>query len=358
MNNNKKNIFLIFMAAMLAAGCSANNKALVKDEQKTVAEAPQKLMTAIPASATKGAMVNAVAAIVNDDVITIFQIRKEAAPLIREAEKKGALDEKGKSQIRQTVFDRLIEKRLVEQKIKELKITVSEEDIRQAIDDVKRQNNMKSQDILVSALANQGVSFEQYRDQLREQIERLKLVSMEVRSKILVAESEVREHYEANKENFREDEAFRARHIFFRATEKSAPEDVKRVMTTSLMVLAEAKGGKDFIELAKLYSEDPAAKNDGGDLGLFKKGEMLPELEKVIAGMKPGDISELVYTPSGFHIVKLEERRPGKPKPFESIKSELEEAVYKKKSDDRFSQWAKDLRSKATIDIKDIKHLL
>src|SRR6185369_16641047 len=139
-------------------------------------------------------VINAIAAIVNDDIITLYDVNREAQLAIREAEKKSALDDAARSQIRSTVLDRLVDKKLVEQKIKELNIKVSEEEIRQAIEDVKKQNNM-TQEALVSALANQGLSFDQYRVQLQEQLEKLKLVSMEVRSKIQVGESEMNDYY-------------------------------------------------------------------------------------------------------------------------------------------------------------------
>jgi peptidyl-prolyl cis-trans isomerase SurA len=217
---------------------------------------------------------------------------------------------------------------------------------------------MASQEVLVSALASQGLTFEQYRNQLQEQIEKLRLVSIEVRAKIHVSETEMREYYEANRAKYSEEESFRARHIFFRTNEKAPADDIKKTMTTALMVLAEAKSGKDFAELAKSYSEDPAARKDGGALGTFKKGDMMPELESSILSMKPGEVSELVSTPSGFHIIKLEERTTGKMKPFESVKAEIEDTLYRKKSEERFSQWAKDLRSKASIEMKDLSGIL
>ncbi len=302
-------------------------------------------------------LINAIAAVVNDEIITLYEVDREAQSTIREAEKKSALDDAARSQIRSTVLDRLVDKKLVEQKIRELNIKVSEEEIRQAIDDVKKQNNL-TQEALVSALANQGLSFDQYRVQLQEQLEKLKLVSMEVRSKIQVGETEMQEYYEANRAKYTEDDTFRARHIFFRTSEKAPAEEIKRTMTTALMVPAEAKGGKDFIELAKTYSEDPAARKDGGALGPFKKGEMLPEMEQAVMALKPGEVSELVYTSAGFHIIKLEEKISGKLKPFDSVKAEIEETIYRKKSEERFSQWAKEIRSKASIEIKDLKGLL
>ncbi|MGD0586918.1 MAG: peptidylprolyl isomerase [Oryzomonas sp.] len=311
----------------------------------------------LPAGA-QARLVNAIAAIVNDDIITLYDVNREAPPALREAEKKAPLDDAARSKIRQSVLDQLVEKKLVEQKVRELNIKIGDDEIKQAIEDVKRQNKIDSQEAFKAALASQGLTFDQYRAQLQDQLERLRLVSMEVRSKIQVGETEMRDYYEANLAKYSEEESFHARHIFFRTNEKTPAAEIKRAMTTALMVLAEAKSGKDFVELAKTYSEDPAARKDGGDLGVFKKGDMLPELEQTILAMKTGEVSELVVTPAGFHIIKLEERIKGKVKPFESVKAEIEDVIYRKKSEERFNQWAKELRSKASVEIKDLKGVL
>jgi peptidyl-prolyl cis-trans isomerase SurA len=201
------------------------------------------------------------------------------------------------------------------------------------------------------------MTYDQYRNQLREQIEKLKLVSMEVRAKVHVGETEMREFYAANITKYSEDDSYRARHIFFKTGEKATPEEIQRSKTTALAVLADARGGKDFAELAKKFSEDPAARKDGGDLGSFKKGDMQPELEKTILSLKPGEISNLVSTPIGFHIIKLESHTVGITKPFERVKAEIEEILYRKKSEERFSQWAKELRGKASIELKEMNGL-
>lgn len=358
MNQSISILLLSGVCLLVSGGCATKDVSVIKEPVAATLKADQPVVVTPAASTKPSNLVNTIAAIVNDEIVTLYEVNREALPVIREAEKKAALDNATRSQIRRAALDHLVEKKLIDQKIKELNIKVTDEEIRQAIDDVKKQNNMASQDVLVKALASQGLTFEQYRSQLQEQIEKLKLVSMEVRAKIQVGESEMREYYEANRAKYSEDETFRARHIFFRTNEKAPAEDIKRSMNTALMVLAEAKSGKDFAELAKSYSEDPAARKDGGDLGTFKKGDMMPELETAILAMKPGDVSELVYTASGFHIVKLEERTIGKMKPFESVKAEIEEALYRKKSEERFSQWAKELRSKASIEMKDLSGIL
>jgi peptidyl-prolyl cis-trans isomerase SurA len=357
MNQTISALLLTGLCLLMTGGCATKDVKVASELPPAAFKAVQPRMAPAVLSVSSK-IVNTIAAIVNDEVITLYDVNLEAQPVIREAEKKTPLTNETRSQIRRTALERLIEKKLVDQKIRELGIKVTDEEIRQAIDDVKKQNNMASQDVLVSALAGQGLTYEQYRSQLKEQIEKLKLVSMEVRAKIQVGESEMREYYEANRAKYSEDESFRARHIFFRTNEKAPAEDIKRTMNTALMVLAEAKSGKDFAELAKSYSEDPAARKDGGALGTFKKGDMMPELESAILAMKPGEVSELVYTTSGFHIVKLEERNSGKMKPFESVKAEIEETLYRKKSEDRFNLWAKELRTKASIEMKDLSGII
>lgn len=344
------------LALFVTGGCAGTNADIAKDKAAMLTAKQATPSTDGPKKPQT--VTNAIVATVNDDIITLYDVNREAQPAIREEEKKGTLSDTARSQIRRTVLDRLIEKKLTEQKIKELGIKVSDEEIRQAIDDVRKQNNITSQEALVAALAGQGLTFDQYRAQLQEQIEKLRLVSMEVRAKVHVSETEMSDYYTTNRAKYTEDESYRARHIFFKTGEKATAEEITLSKTTALAVLKDAKGGKDFAELAKKFSEDPAARKDGGDLGSFKKGDMQPELEKSILSLKPGEVSELVSTPIGFHIIKLEARVDGTTKPFESVKAEIEEILYRKKSEERFSQWMKELRSKASIETKELNGLL
>jgi peptidyl-prolyl cis-trans isomerase SurA len=296
-------------------------------------------------------LISGVAAVVNDDIITTYEVANEAVSLAGELAKQKLPEAADKEKVRAAALSRLIDKKLIDQKIRELDIRVSDEEVKQAIEDVKKQNNL-TQEALVKALAGQGLAFDQYRAQLKEQLERLRLMSQEVRAKIQVGEREMNEYYEANLAKFGGEENFHARHIFFKLDKNADTAELKRVMDTASEVLKEAKSGKDFAALARQYSSDPAAAKDGGDLGTFKKGEMLPELESAITSLNPGEISELVKTPAGFHIIKLEAKNSGKVKPFAEVKAEIEDILYKKKSEERFNQWVTDLRKAAAIEIK------
>jgi peptidyl-prolyl cis-trans isomerase SurA len=293
-------------------------------------------------------VIDGIAAVVNEEVITNFELDKEYQLMQKEQEKLPPSEKMG---LRSAALNRLVEKKLIDQKIRELDIKVLDDEVKAAIDDVKKQNNM-SQEALVQALAGQGLSFEQYRIQLKEQLERLRLMSQEVRSKIQVGEQEVRDYYDANRARFGAVEQFRARHIFFKVDKKGGAAELARVEAVAAGVLKEVRAGKDFAELAKAHSDDPAAAKDGGDLGTFKKADMLPEIGDSVAAMKPGEVSELVLSPAGLHIIKLEERSISSGKPFSEVKNDIEELLYKKKADERFAQWVKDLRTSVPVEIR------
>ena len=305
-------------------------------------------LLALHPSLSPAQVIDGIAAVVNEEVITTFELDKEYRLMQKEQEKLPAGEKMG---LRSAALNRLVDKKLIDQKIRELDIKVMDDEIKSAIDDVKKQNHM-NQEALVQALAGQGLSFEQYRAQLKEQLERLRLMSQEVRSKIQVGDTEVREYYDANRAKYGAVEQFRARHIFFKIDRKGGAAELARVEEVAAGVLKQARAGKDFAELAKTYSNDPAAAKDGGDLGTFKKADMLPEIGDSVAAMKQGEISELVLSQAGLHIIKLEEISLSSGKPFSEVKGEIEELLYKKKADERFAQWVKDLRASVAIEIK------
>lgn len=310
------------------------------------------LAAALGIASTAGAeIMNGIAAIVNDELITSLELKREYALVLKEAEKRGAVLPEAALKLKLDVLNSLIDRKLVRQKIKELNIVISEEEIRQSIEDIKRQNKL-SQEALVSALLAQGITFDQYKAQMKEQLERLRLMSQEVKSKIQVSERELREFYDANRALYLEEPTYRARHIFLKVDKKASNDEIKKIMSKAADVVAEAKSNSDFTALAKKYSDEAGAAKEGGDLGTFKKGDMLPEIESAVLAMKPGEISELVTTPAGFHIIKLEEKSPEKLKPFETVKASIDEILYRKKSEERFKQWAEELRKAAAVEIK------
>jgi peptidyl-prolyl cis-trans isomerase SurA len=308
------------------------------------------IVPALPAAGAE--LINGIAAVVNDSIITIYELDREYARAAKDVEKRdGKLSAETAQKLRRDVLDGLIDRKLVRDRIRELNIVISEEEVRQSIEEIKKQNRL-SQEALISALASQGLTFDQYKAQMKDQLERLRLMSQEVKSKIQVGESEIQKYYEENPAQFSEEPTYRARHIFLSVPKNASNDIIKKVMLKASDVIAEARSNANFAEMAKKYSDDPGAKENGGDLGTFKKGDMLPEIESAVITMKPGEVSDIVTTASGFHIIKLEEKNPGKVKPFESVKAAIEDTLYRKKSEDRFKQWAEGLRKGAAVEIK------
>lgn len=306
------------------------------------------LLAALP-SLSAAELINGIAAIVNGEILTYYDVEKELAVISKAAAKKpGPTVEKAEA--RAAALNVLIEKKLISQKIKELGIKASDEELRLAIEDVKKQNKL-TQETFIAALNAQGMTFDQYKSQLRDQLERVRLMGEEVRSKIHVGESEMKAYYDANYKNYSE-EMFQARHIFFAIDQKASESEVKRITDTATQVLQELKNGKDFAELARKYSNDTTTAKEGGDLGTFRKKDMLPDIENTLSTMKQGDISSLVKTASGIHIIKLEKRFVKSTKTFDEIKGEIEETLYRNKSEERFKQWSSDLKKNAVIDIR------
>ena len=306
------------------------------------------LMILLPPLAHSG-QIDGIAAVVNGEVITSYEVEKEIPVFMKGADIKAG-QQVDPGEIRKEVVNYLVEKKLLAQKIGELEIKVSDEDVRLAIEDVKKQNKL-SQEAFLAALNAQGMTFDQYKAQLRDQLERARLMGEEVSSKILVGESEKKAYYDANYRKF-DEEMFQARHIFFAVGKNASEDEVKRVTATAKAVLEELRNGKDFAELARRYSDDTSTAREGGDLGTFRKKDMLPDIEHTLTPMKPGDISNLVRTSAGIHIIKLEKRFVRSTKTYDDVKGEIEEILYRKKSEERFKKWASDLKKNATIDIR------
>ncbi|MBQ3346713.1 MAG: peptidylprolyl isomerase [Synergistaceae bacterium] len=156
---------------------------------------------------------------------------------------------------------------------------------------------------------------------------------------LTVSDDEARKFYDENPGMFKNPERVHARHILVSGDE------------TLAKVQAELKAGKSFDVVAKEYSIDPGSAANGGDLGEFPRGMMVPEFEKAAFELKnPGDVSEPVKTQFGWHIIKLEERIPESPMPFEQVKSRLLQELQEQKTQTVLQEKAKALEEKYKVE--------
>jgi len=167
------------------------------------------------------------------------------------------------------------------------------------------------------------------------------LLEKEIEEKARVSEKDAKDYYEKNKDDFASVSQIRARHILVK-TEEEAKK-----------ILGRLKKGEDFANIARKSSIDPASAKNGGDLGFFSPGQMVPEFEAAVAKLKPGEISEPVKTKFGYHIIKVTDRKLGKPLEFEKVKNFVLQRLSAEKQKEVFDSYMENLKKSYKSEINE-----
>jgi peptidyl-prolyl cis-trans isomerase SurA len=293
-------------------------------------------------------LLDRVVAVVNKEVITWSELYKmmenEAADQVR------ALKEEERLKIfkdsEAAFLEKLIDIKLQIHEARRLGLDVTTEEVTEAVENIKKKYSL-TDNALEESLKKEGLSFEGYKKRLSEQIVISKVVSQQIRNKVVVSEEEVKKYMEANKESFTDGETFKIKQIFLGRPKDDA--DIKVIEDRASIIIQRLKAGEDFSLLAEEYSEDPSGKL-GGDLGFIKKSQMAKEFIDALNSMKVGEFSNPFWTEKGLHIIKLEE------KVAEQSTDEARESVLKQLTESQFSEryksWIKGLREKAYIVIR------
>lgn len=296
--------------------------------------------------------VDRIVAVVNDDVITLNELNKVLKPYIQQIRTLGYLPEKEKQMIfkvRESVLDRLIDEKIEDQEIKREKIEISDHQIDQAIERIKEARYFTDED-LRAGLASQGMTMKEYRKQIKDQIARAKLVNLNVKSKIVITKEDVKAYYEKHLDQYGGKEKYHLRNIIMKVPELSGSDNRLEIRDKMEGVLQKLKAGQSFEALAKKYSQSPAA-SDGGDLGLFEFDSLSPKLQKAIKKIKPGGFTPVLDTDQGFQIFYLQKIVKTAGKPLKSVSSEIENILYNKMIDEKYSEWIQSIRKQAVIRI-------
>jgi len=176
----------------------------------------------------------------------------------------------------------------------------------------------------------------------------------EVTKELSVPEDRLQAYYDENQAQFKHDEEVKAAHILIKtdATAKDPKADEAKALAKIQGLLTQIRGGADFAELAKKNSEDPGSGAQGGDLGFFGKGRMVPEFETTAFAMKDGDVSEPFKTQFGYHIIKRNEFRPARTETFEQVKEKIREDMLSQERNQAFQTWLDAQKKEAQIVIK------
>ncbi len=305
-------------------------------------------------------LVDRVVAVVNDDVITLSELEKEGEPLYRNISAKtpSASLADTLQDAREHVLDQLIEKRLVAQKAKAANLSVSDAEVDAAFEQMLAQNKV-SKDGFLARLKSEGVTETAYKEDLRGQILQGKLVNTDVRSKVVVTEEEILDYYDTHYTSQVSGEGYYLLQIGISWTDpqnSDAPAEVLRVNKLEAKqqaekVLAMARDGEDFKDLARKYSTMPSA-GDGGDIGIFQLDEMAPYMREAVQSLKPGEVSDIIDTPEGYQFFKLINSEDGTiviKTPLEEVKDQIRNSLYEERLKEAYGTWLEDLKDQAYI---------
>jgi peptidyl-prolyl cis-trans isomerase C len=244
------------------------------------------------------------------------------------------------------ILDDLITEKLVNKAA--AGITVPQSDVDAQIARLKAQ--FPSEEDFSKQLEQVGQTPEQFSETVRKMLQQQRWLQSQLTGKAEVSDEEAKKFYEENKSEFEQPETVKASHILFRVNKEDSEEVVNQKLKAAQSAEARAKKGEDFTALAKELSEEPGAKESGGDLGFFPKDRMVPEFAEVAFSEKVGDISDPVRTQFGWHVIKVTEKKPAGTLPYEEVKAQLISYLKAKKQEEAAQEVLKSLRDSAKIE--------
>lgn len=279
-----------------------------------------------------------IVAVVNSDLIMLSELKRDLLPDQERLRKlyKGEDLERRLRTAEAMGVTKMIERKLQLQAAKNKGVDVSDQEVVQAVEEMKKQG-----EAIDSADPNTARS-------IREQLTLMRVVDREVRGLIMVADSEMKRYYREHQDRFAYPEEYQLSQILIKPR---TPDGLAAAHGRAEALLVTLKQGEPFEDLALRFS-DGADASRGGRLGLVRQGELIPALEQALASVEVGQFTGIVETAEGLHIVRVDDKKPRQFRPFEQVKAEIQSLVFQQKTEDQYQIWMADLKNKAYIEIK------
>lgn len=294
-----------------------------------------------------------VVAVVNDAVILQSELDSRVSPLLAGLENisDARERERRRDKLRAQMLDDMIAEELVVQAAREAKLDVDAKEITAALDEIKRQNGLDDAQ-LQSALAQQGYTMQGYRKEVERQLLHLRAVNMLVRPRVTVTDEDVRGRYDAMSRRSAAVSKVRLKHVLLALPENPDNEQLAAAKAKAAELIEKVKAGESFDELAGQYSDDVATRDSGGDLGWIERGSIATEWEVIVFAMDEGEVRGPISGPRGLHVFYVEELAKSDLAPFDELKEQLRNELYRQEMDEETAAWIKELQDKAFIDRK------
>jgi peptidyl-prolyl cis-trans isomerase SurA len=306
------------------------------------------LSLAFAEPAAQERVIERIVAVVDNSVVLLSEVESVVDDMMRAEPPPPGSDMKAvREQRRREVIDTLVAEKLIDQEVKKLRIEVSDAEVDRVIESTKAQYKLDDAR-LEQALGQQGLTLAEYREGLKKQLLKAKIIQLKVKNRVQISDQDVESTYAARQRLTETDFRVRARHILFLVPKGADPAGARAKADAAMR---RVRKGEDFASLAKELSEGPSGKN-GGALGVFGRGEMVPEFERAAFLAKPGEIVGPVRTSFGWHLIYVEERVASAAAPLEEIEEDLRNQLYEEEVERVFRGYIEDLKKHAFIEIR------
>jgi peptidyl-prolyl cis-trans isomerase SurA len=367
----KLDIAVLLCAALTLAALPAASQSQQKPESSSQSPPPAPSQTKpVPPPAPKlkgaaatqpadpevaGKTVEEIIARVNNEIITLSEYEK-ARQGAEEDAKQECQGRCTPEQLQTNIEDRqkhtlreLIDQSLLVQRGKDMGMNV-EADVIKQLDQIRIQNKLDSMEALEKAVTSEGLNWEDFKNNIRNHILQQKVISSEVGSHISIGEDEVKKYYEAHKSEYVRPEEVALREIEV-GTQGKSPDELTALKKKAETALKRVQDGEDFGEIAKRYS-DSSTKDQGGFLGVYKRGELAKELEDKVFNMKRNELTGVLETKQGYLILQVLEHYDEGQQPLDKVRNEISDKLYTTRLEPAMRDYLKTLREQSYVIIK------
>lgn len=301
---------------------------------------------------TNAEIVDRIVACVNDDIIMLSELNAYMTPYAAQIKQSGyTLDDEriALHRVRSEILQKLIDAKLTDQQISKYKISVTEDELDGIIAEFMEKNKV-TEEMLTADLERTGMTMEDYRNRVREQIQRSRIVNIAVKSRIVITRQDAERYYQENPDKFGGEQKYHLRNISVPVSPTADDMQIQETRETMEMIYAQLQNGAPFAEMARQYSKSPLA-NTGGDLGYFKIDVMAPEIQTAIRGLGKNEFTPILKTDQGFQIFYVEDIETTTGKSLEEAIPEITEQLKNETIDKEYLAWLENLRKKSHIRI-------
>ncbi len=299
-------------------------------------------MAVLLPTTAKAVVVDRIVAVVNDSIITETELN--AAIAIAVGGLRSNEPREYHVHTKSIVLDNLIESSLIKQDAEKIGVEVSELEIDESIGSVLERNVM-TQEELIEALRAKDLPYQEYREQIRDELIRVKFMNARFRSRIEIRTEELKEYFHQHIDEYYAEPSIRLAVLLLTDDGEELVQEKLKIIKLGL------KGGEEFTELIKQFSDGPTA-GQGGDIGYLHENEISPLIKNIAQSLKVGEISKPVRAKKGIYIVQLIDRKDKEPKSFEEVKGQIRSILYKKMMKERYAYWLDNMKRLAFIDVR------